>query len=104
MASLDDLGTELLVVGNVQFPFVVKKSVKFFPLEKVVNQSARAFLAEYLEGLSNFDFAIRAILNLLFKFQRFGKGGGGKRGQVRGVKDPLIPIVFSIHDLEARRM
>jgi hypothetical protein len=68
VASLDDFGMELFIVGDIQFSFVVQESVKFFSLEKVVNQSARAFLAEYFESLGNFDFAIGAILNLLFEF------------------------------------
>jgi hypothetical protein len=37
VAGLDNLGMELLVIGNVQFLFVVEESVEFFPLEKVVN-------------------------------------------------------------------
>jgi hypothetical protein len=76
MASLDDLGIELLIVGDIQFPFIVKESVKFFPFEKVVNQSARSFLMEYFKGLGDFDFAIGAISNFLFEFQRFSEGGG----------------------------
>jgi hypothetical protein len=63
MAGFDDLGTELLVVWDVQFSFVVQESVEFFPLEKVVNQSARAFLAKDFEDLSNFKFAIGAVSN-----------------------------------------
>jgi hypothetical protein len=76
MASLDDLGIELLIVGDIQFPFIVKESVKFFPLKKVVNQSARSFLTKYFKGLGDFNFAIGAISNFLFEFQRFSKGGG----------------------------
>jgi hypothetical protein len=87
VAGFDDLSMELLVVGDIQFPFVVQKSVEFFLLEKVVNQSARAFLIEHFEGLSNFDFAIGAILNFLFEFQRFGKGSSGKHDKAREVKD-----------------
>jgi hypothetical protein len=67
MAGFDDLGTELLVIRDIQFSLVIEESVEFFPLEKVVNQSARAFLAEYFEGLSNFNFTIGAVSNLLFK-------------------------------------
>jgi hypothetical protein len=47
VVDFDDLSTELFVVRDIQFLFVVKKSIKFFSLEKIVNQSARAFLAEY---------------------------------------------------------
>jgi hypothetical protein len=101
MASLDDFGMEFLVIGNVQFFFIVQESVKLFSLKKVVNQSARAFFAEYFEGLGDFNFAIRAISNLLFEFRRFGKDGGSKRGEAKGVKDQLILIVFSICDLKA---
>jgi hypothetical protein len=68
-----------------------------------VNQSVRVFLAKYFKGLSNFNFAIGAILNLLFEFQRFGKGSGNKRDKARGVKDQLILIVFSVCDLKAHR-
>lgn len=46
MASLDDFGPELLVVGNVQPLFVVKESVHFFPFKKVVDQTSGAFLAQ----------------------------------------------------------
>jgi hypothetical protein len=81
VAGLDDLGTELLVVGNVQFPLVVEESVEFFPLEKVVNQSARAFLMKYFESLGDFDFTIGAVSNLLFECRGFGKGSGSKRGE-----------------------
>jgi hypothetical protein len=102
VAGLDDLGTELFVVGNVQFPFVVEESVEFFPLEKVVNQSVRAFLTKYFEGLSDFDFAIGAVLNLLFECRGFGKGGGSKCGEAFRVQNQLILIVFGVRDLEAR--
>jgi hypothetical protein len=102
VAGLDDLGTELLVVWDVQLSFVVQESVEFFPLEKIVNQSARAFLAKEFESLGDFDFAIGAVLNLLFECRRFGEGGGSKRDEAFGVQDQLIPIVFSIRDLEAR--
>jgi hypothetical protein len=104
VASLDDLGMELLVIGNIQFLFVIEESVEFFSLEKVVNQSVRTFFAEYFKSLSDFDLTIGAVSNLLFEFQRFGKSGGGKRGKVREVKDQLIPIVFSVRDLEMYRV
>jgi hypothetical protein len=87
VASLDDLSTELFVVRDVQLSFIVQESVEFFPLEKVVNQSARAFLAEYLEGLGDFDFAIGAISNLLFKCRGFGKGSGGKHDEAFRVQN-----------------
>jgi hypothetical protein len=58
MVGFDDLGMGLLVIGDVQFPFVVEESIEFFPLEKVVNQFARAFLVKHFEGLGDFDFAI----------------------------------------------
>jgi hypothetical protein len=102
VAGFDDLGTELLVVRNVQLSFVVQESVKFFLFEKVVNQSARAFLAKDFEGLSDFDFAIRAVSDLLFESRGFGKGGGSKRDEAFGVQDQLIPIVFSVRDLETQ--
>jgi hypothetical protein len=102
VAGLDDLGTEFLVIGDIQFSLVIKESVEFFPLEKVVNQSARAFLAEDFESLGNFDFAIWAVSNLLFECRGFGKGGGSKRDKAFRVQDQLIPIVFSVRDLEAR--
>jgi hypothetical protein len=102
MAGLDDLGTELFVVRDVQLSFVVQESIEFFPLKKIVNQSARAFLVKDFEGLSDFNFAIGAVSNFLFKCRGFGKGGGGKRGEAFGVQDQLIPIVFSVHNLEAR--
>jgi hypothetical protein len=102
VAGLDYHGTELLVIGDVQFSFVVQESVEFFPLEKVVNQSARTFLTEHFEGLGDFDFAIGAVSNLLFKCRGFGKGSGGKRYKAFRVKDKLIPIIFSVHDLETQ--
>jgi hypothetical protein len=102
MAGLDDLGTELLVVRDVQLSFVIQESVEFFPLEKVVNQSVRAFLAKDFESLSNFDFVIGAILNPLFECQGFGEGGGGKRGEAFRIQNQLVPIIFSVRDLEAR--
>jgi hypothetical protein len=81
MAGLDDLSTKLLVVRDVQLSFVVQESVEFFPLEKIVNQSVRAFLAKHFQGLDNFDFAIGAVSNLLFECQGFGKGSGSKRDE-----------------------
>jgi hypothetical protein len=87
MAGLDYLGTELLIIGDIQFPFVVEEFVKFFPLKKVVNQSARAFLMENFKGLSDLDFAIGAITNLLFECRGFGKGSSGKRDEVLGVEN-----------------
>jgi hypothetical protein len=103
MAGLDNLGMELLIVRNVQLSFIIEESVEFFPLEKIVNQSVRAFLAKYFESLSNFDFTIEAILNLLFESQRFGESGGGKRDEVFRIKNQLVPVVFSVRDLEAHR-
>jgi hypothetical protein len=103
VAGLDDLSTELLVVWDVQLSFVVQESVEFFPLKKVINQSARAFLAKDFEGLSDFDFAIGAVSNLLFECRGFGEGGGSKRDEAFRVQNQLIPIVLSIRDLEARR-
>jgi hypothetical protein len=85
VAGLDDLGTELLVIRDVQLSLIVQESIEFFPLEKVVNQSAGAFLAEHFEGLSDFDFAIGAVSNLLFECRGLGKGGGGKRDKAFGV-------------------
>jgi hypothetical protein len=102
VAGLDYLGTELLVIRDVQLSFVVQESVEFFPLEKVVNQSARAFLAEYFEGLGDFDFAIGAVSNLLFECRGVGEGGGGKRNKAFGVQNQLVPIIFGVRDLEAR--
>jgi hypothetical protein len=104
MAGLDDLGTELLVIRDIQLSLVIEESVKFFPLEKVVNQSARAFLAKDFEGLGDFNFAIRAVSNFLFECRGFGEGGGGKRNEAFRVQNLLIPIVFSVHDLKAREM
>jgi hypothetical protein len=103
VASLDDLSTELLIIGDIQLSFVVQEFVEFFSLEKVVNQSARAFLAKYFKGLGNFDFAIGAVSNFLFEFRRFGKDSGGKRGEAFGIKNQLVLVVFSISDLEACR-
>jgi hypothetical protein len=102
VAGLDDLSTELLVVWDIQISFVVQESIEFFPLEKVVNQSARAFLTKDFKGLSNFDFAIRAVSNLLFECRGFGEGGGSKGDKAFRVQNQLIPIVFSVRDLEAR--
>jgi hypothetical protein len=102
MAGLDDLGTELLVIRDIQLSLVIEESVEFFSLEKVVNQSARAFLAKDFEGLSDFDFAIGAVSDFLFECWGFGKGGGGKHDKAFRVQNQLIPIVFSVRDLEAR--
>jgi hypothetical protein len=102
MAGLDDLGIELLVIRNIQFPFIIEESIEFFPLEKIVNQSMRAFLVKNFESLDNFDFAIGAVLNLLFECQGFGKGGGGKCDEAFRVEDQLVPIIFSVRDLEAQ--
>jgi hypothetical protein len=104
IAGLDDLGTELLVVGDVQFPFIIQESIEFFPLKKIVDRSARAFFAEYFKSLSDFDFAIGAILNLLFKCRGFGEGSGSEHDKSFGIEDQLIPIVFSVCDLEAQGM
>jgi hypothetical protein len=102
MAGFDDLGMELLVIEDIQLSLVVQESVEFFSFKKVVNQSARAFLAKDFEGLSNFNFVIGAVSNLLFECQGFGKGSGGKRDEAFRVQNQLILIVFSIHNLEAR--
>jgi hypothetical protein len=103
VASLDNLGTELLVIRDIQFSLVIQESVEFFPLEKIVNQSARAFFAKDFEGLSDFDFAIGAVSNLLFECRGFSKGGGSKRDEAFGVQNQLVPVIFGVHDLEARR-
>jgi hypothetical protein len=102
VAGFDDLGTEILVVRDVQLSLVVQESVEFFPLEKVVNQSARAFLAKDFKGLSDFDFAIGAVSNLLFECRGFGKGRGSKRDEAFRVQNQLVLIIFSVRDLEAR--
>jgi hypothetical protein len=87
VAGFDDIGTELLVVWNVQLSFIVQESIELFPLEKVINQSARAFLTENFKGLGNFDFMIGAVSNFLFECRGFGKGSSGKRDKVFGVQD-----------------
>jgi hypothetical protein len=102
VAGLDDLGTELLVIRDIQLSLVIQESVEFFPLEKVINQSARAFLTKYFESLSNFDFAIGAVSNLLFECRGFGEGGGSKRDKTLGVQNQLVPIILGVRDLEAR--
>jgi hypothetical protein len=102
VAGLDDLGTELLVIRDIQLSLVIEESVDFFPLEKVVNQSARAFLAENFEGLGDFDFAIGAVSNFLFECRGLGEGGGGKRDEAFGVQNQLVLIIFSVQNLEAR--
>jgi hypothetical protein len=81
MAGLDDSGTELLIVRDIQLSLIIEESIEFFPFDKVVNQSARIFLAKYFEGLSNFDFAIGAVSNLLFKCRRLGEGSGSKHNK-----------------------
>jgi hypothetical protein len=102
MASLDNLGIELLVIRNIQLSFVIEESVEFFPFEKIVDQSARIFLAKDFKGLSDFDFAIGAVSNFLFECRGFGEGCGGKRDKAFGVQNQLVPIVFSVRNLEAR--
>jgi hypothetical protein len=102
VAGLDDLGTELLVIRDIQFSLIVQESIEFFPFEEVVNQSARAFLAENFEGLGDFGFAIGAVSNFLFECWGFGKGSGGKRGEAFRIQNQLIPIIFSVRDLEVR--
>jgi hypothetical protein len=102
VAGLDDLGTELLVVRDVQLSLVVQESVEFFSLEKVVNQSARAFLAKDFESLGDFDFAIGAVSNFLFECRGFSEGEGSKRDKTFGVEYQLVPIIFGVRDLEAR--
>jgi hypothetical protein len=102
VAGLDNLGTELLVIRDVQLSLIVQESVEFFPLEKVVDQSARAFLAEDFEGLSDFDFVIGAVSNFLFECRGLGEGGGSKCNEAFGVQNQLVPIIFGVRDLEAR--
>jgi hypothetical protein len=104
VAGLDDFGMELLIVRDIQLFLVIEESIKFFPLEKVVNQSARAFLVEYFESLGSFNFTIGAVSNLLFECRRFGKGSGGKCDEAFGVQDQLIPIIFSVCDLKTQEM
>jgi hypothetical protein len=101
VAGFDNLGMKLLVVGDVQFSFVIQESIEFFPLEKVVNQSTRAFFAKHFEGLGDFDFAIRAVSKFLFECRRLGEGSSGKCDEAFGVKNQLVPIVFGIRDLKA---
>jgi hypothetical protein len=101
VAGFDDLGTELLIIRDVQLSFVVQESVEFFPLEKVVNQSVRAFLMKNFEGLGDFDFVIGAVSNFLFECRGFGKGSSSKRGEAFRVQDQLVPIIFGVRNLEA---
>jgi hypothetical protein len=54
--------------------------------------------------LGDFDFAIGAVSNLLFECWGFGEGSGGKRNEAFRVQNQLIPIIFSVRDLEARGM
>jgi hypothetical protein len=102
VAGLDDLGTELLVVRDIQFFFVIQESVEFFSFEKIVDQFVRAFLTEYFESLGDFDFLIGAVSNFLFECWRFGKSGGSKHDETFRVKYQLIPIIFSICDLKTQ--
>jgi hypothetical protein len=52
--------------------------------------------------LGNFNFAIGAVSNFLFKCWGFGEGSGGKRDEAFGVQNQLVPIVFGVRDLETK--
>jgi hypothetical protein len=58
MTGLDDVTTELFIVGNIEFSFVINKSILFFPFKEAVEELTRSFGFERLESLSYRGFAI----------------------------------------------
>jgi hypothetical protein len=67
VTGLDDIATELFIIGNIEFSFVINESILFFPFKEAVEESAGSFGFEGFEGLSHRGFAIQAVLDALFK-------------------------------------
>jgi hypothetical protein len=67
ITGLDNIATELFVIGNIEFSLVMNKSILLFSFKKAVKESTRSFGFERLECLSYRRLAIQAVLDALFK-------------------------------------
>jgi hypothetical protein len=107
MTGLDDVATELFIVGDIEFSLIIDKSVLLFPFKEAVDESMRSFGFERLESLSHRGFAIQAVLNALFKrwHRNFGRAEieccSSKSIEVFGRQYDLVVVVFSIRNLMA---
>jgi hypothetical protein len=105
MTRLDDIATELFIIRDIEFSLVIDESVLFFPFKDAIEESARSFGFERLEGLSHRGFAIQAVLDALFKRWRrnFGRAEieccSSKSMEVFGGQYDLVVVVFSIRNL-----
>jgi hypothetical protein len=58
MTELDNVATELFIIRNIEFFFVINKSILLFPFKKAINESSKPFGFERLKSLSHRGFAI----------------------------------------------
>jgi hypothetical protein len=107
MTGLDNIATELLIIRDVEFSLIIDESVLFFPFKEAVEESARSFGFERLEGLCHRGFAIQAVLDVLFKrwHRNFGRAEikccSSKSMEVFGRQYNLVVVVFSVRNLVA---
>jgi hypothetical protein len=107
MAGLDDIAVELFIVRDIEFSFVINESILFFPFKEAIEELARSFGFERLEGLSHRGFTVQAVLDALFKQWRrnFGRAEikccGSKSIKVFGRQYNLVVVIFSVRNFIA---
>jgi hypothetical protein len=67
MTGFDDVATEFFIIEDIEFSFVINKSVLLFPFKEAIQKSMRSFGFERLECLSHRRLTIQAVLDALFK-------------------------------------
>jgi hypothetical protein len=107
MAGLDDVATELFIIGNIEFSLVINESVLLFPFKETAKELTRFFGFERLESLSHRGLAIQVVLDALFKQWRRNSGRAkikccsNKTMEMFGRQYDLVVVVFSIRNFVA---
>jgi hypothetical protein len=105
MAGLEDVATELFIIGDIEFSLVIDESVLLFPFKEAIKELTRSFGFERLECLSHRRLTIQAVIDVLFKQWRrnFGRAKikccSSKLMEIFGGQYNLIFVVFSIKNL-----
>jgi hypothetical protein len=107
MAGLDNIAIELSIVRDIEFSFIIDKSVLLFPFKEAIKKLMRSFGIERLGCLSHRRLAIQAVLDALFKqwCRNFGRAEiecySSKSMEMFGGQYNLVIVVFSIRNLVA---
>jgi hypothetical protein len=67
ITGLNDIATELFIIGDIEFFLVIDKSTLFFPFKEATYKLVRSFGFEILKCLSYRELTSEAVLDMLFK-------------------------------------